>query len=400
MPPNPNGAALPLIVHIIHHFGVGGMENGLVNLINHLPAGRYRHVIISLCAITDFSNRLRDKSVELIPLNRPEGLDPGLHWELWKLLRRLQPAIVHTRNLATLECQFAATLAGCKIRVHGEHGRDIFDIAGKSRKYKLLRKLFRPIISRYLAVSKDLQAWLIQEIGVKPPRVTQIYNGVDNANFFPRSGARTSIGPTGFMDEHSLIVGSVGRMAGIKNYPALAKAFVQLIQSDPALAKRLRLLIVGDGPARHECLVILKNAGYEDLAWLPGTRADIPQLMRAMDVFVMPSLGEGISNTILEAMACGLPVIATRVGGNPELVIDNSNGLLIAADDVAALTKALQFYCQQPSKISEHGSRGRQRIENEFSMSAMIQNYTQVYDALLGKSKLSADALVSSPGKS
>lgn len=400
MPPNPNVAALPLIVHIIHHFGVGGMENGLVNLINHLPAGRYRHVVISLCAITDFSNRLRDKSVELIPLNRPEGLDPGLHWELWKLLRRLQPAIVHTRNLATLECQFAATLAGCKTRVHGEHGRDIFDIAGKSRKYKLLRKLFRPVISRYLAVSKDLQAWLIQEIGVKPQRVTQIYNGVDNASFFPRSGARTSMGPAGFMDEHSLIVGSVGRMAGIKNYPALAKAFVQLIQSEPALAKRLRLLIVGDGPARDECMVVLKNAGYENLAWLPGTRADIPQIMRAMDVFVMPSLGEGISNTILEAMACGLPIIATRVGGNPELVIDNSNGLLIAADDVAALTKALQFYCQQPSKISEHGSRGRQRIENEFSMNAMIQNYTQVYDDLLGKSKLSTDALVSSPGKS
>ena len=400
MQPNPDIAALPLIVHVIHHFGVGGMENGLVNLINHLPAGRFRHVIVSLCAITDFSDRLRDKGVQLIALNRPEGLDPGLYFEVWKLLRRLRPAIVHTRNLATLECQLAATLAGCKIRVHGEHGRDIFDIAGKSRKYKLLRKLLRPVISRYLAVSKDLQAWLIEEIGVKPQRVTQIYNGVDNVNFFPRNGGRTSVGPAGFMDEHSLVVGSVGRMAGIKNYPALAKAFVQLIQSEPDLAKHLRLLIVGDGPAREECLIILKNAGYENLAWFPGTRADIPQLMRAMDVFVMPSLGEGISNTILEAMACGLPIIATRVGGNPELVIDNSNGLLVAAEDVAGLTEALQFYCRQPSKIAEHGRKGRQRIESEFSMSAMMQNYMQVYDELLGKSKQSADALVSSPGKS
>lgn len=380
-----------LIVHIIYHFGVGGMENGLINLLNQLPVEKYRHVIVSLCTVTDFSLRLKNKNVEVLTLNRPAGIDLGLYFVLWKLLRRLRPALVHTRNLATLECQISAAFSGCKLRVHGEHGRDIFDLAGESRKYNLLRRLIRPFISAYIAVSKDLESWLINSIGAKPQRVKQIYNGVDSTRFFPRDGARQIMGPPGFMNDDSIVIGSVGRMAKVKNYPALVEALDRLIKWQPELAAVLRLVIVGDGPTREQCLAQLKNSGLEQVAWLPGAQSDIATVMRAFDIFVLPSLGEGISNTILEAMASGLPVVATQVGGNPELIIENQTGLLVPAGDIDALARALQKYCADLDLRHAHGLAARRRIEQEFSITAMIEGYMDVYDTLLGLKRASTE---------
>ncbi|MFO7580368.1 MAG: glycosyltransferase, partial [Nitrosomonas halophila] len=117
----------PLIAHIIYHLGVGGLENGLVNLINHMPETRYRHVIICLKGYSEFHKRLHRDDIEIIALNKREGNDLRYYGRLFKLLRQLKPAIVHTRNLATIETQLVAVAAGVKARVHGEHGRDVFD---------------------------------------------------------------------------------------------------------------------------------------------------------------------------------------------------------------------------------------------------------------------------------
>ena len=171
----------PLVAHIIHRLAVGGLENGLINLINHMPEDRYRHVIICLANATDYSQRIRRKDVPVIELNQRPGHDFAVHWRLLKLLRRLRPAIVHTRNLSALEFQAVAALAGVYGRVHGEHGRDMYDLDGTSRKYNLLRKTIRPFVQRYTAVSVDLAQWLVDTIGIRPDRVTQIYNGVDAA---------------------------------------------------------------------------------------------------------------------------------------------------------------------------------------------------------------------------
>ncbi|BAN36758.1 group 1 glycosyl transferase [Sulfuricella denitrificans skB26] len=373
----------PLIAHVVQHFGMGGLENGVVNLLNHMPADRYRHAVVCLDGYTDFRHRLQRDDVQFFALHKRPGKDLGLYGRLFRLLRELRPDLLHTRNLSTLEGQFVAAAAGVRARVHGEHGRDVFDLQGKNRKYNLLRKLARPLVHQYIAVSKDLANWLENTVGAAPQRITQIYNGVDSLHFHPRQDERTLIGPDGFMSGSELLIGSVGRMAEVKDYPNLVRAFLRLLSDQPESRKRLRLVIVGEGDSRVECLDLLRTAGAEHLAWLPGERSDVAEIMRALDIFVLPSLGEGISNTILEAMASGLPVVATRVGGNPELVEHDRTGKLVPAGDSAALAQALHSYAQDSVQVKTHGQTAREKIDSRFSMEAMLANYLSVYDRAL-----------------
>jgi sugar transferase (PEP-CTERM/EpsH1 system associated) len=386
----------PLIVHVIHHLGVGGLENGLVNLINHIPSERYRHAIVCLKGYSDFRQRILRDDVEIVALNKREGNDFNLYIDLFRTLRRLQPDIVHTRNLSTIEGQVVAAIAGARVRVHGEHGRDMVDLYGKNRKYNLLRKAIRPLVTHFVAVSKDLENWLIDTIGAAPPRVNQIYNGVDSRRFYPRNGGgcaaggagvstgvRAEVFPEGFIDDNTFVIGSAGRMAEVKNFPSLVQAFLMILKEDPSARQRLRLLIIGEGGARAKCIDMLREAGAESLGWFPGERADIPELMRAMDIFVLPSLGEGISNTILEAMSTGLPVIATRVGGNVELVKEGVTGTLIPPEAPEDLMAAILNYYEHPELITSHGAAAREKIQASFSMEAMTNGYLRVYDRVL-----------------
>lgn len=367
----------PLIAHVIYRLGTGGMENGLVNLINHMPRDRYRHAIICLTGFDDFRRRLRD-DVDVIALGKRDGNDFAMYRKLYRVLRRLSPDIVHTRNLATLETHIVAALAGIKARVHGEHGRDIYDLEGRNRKYLLLRRAMRAFVRHYIAVSADLASWLRDAVHVAPQRLTHIYNGVDSARFTPRNGTRPQLLPPGFANDNSIVIGSVGRLAEVKGYADLARAFVMLLQKAPELAARARLVVVGDGSERRSCEEILARADASQYAWFAGERNDIPQLMQTFDLFVLPSLGEGISNTILEAMASGLPIIATNVGGNPELVTQD-NGMLVAAARPNELVQAMQHYLEQPVLRHAHGAAGRAVIEQRFSMQAMVQGYLDVY---------------------
>jgi len=296
------------IVHVVHGFDTGGMENGMVNLFNTLPPGRFRHTVVALTHFSDFRRRITAQAVEFHALHRPPGRNLGWMVKLWKLLRQIRPDLVHTRNLAALEAQFVAAAAGIRATVHGEHGRDVFDLYGRNWKYNLLRRAARPFVSNYIAVSRDLETWLRLVVGVPPRKLHQIYNGVDSVKFHPRAGVRPEVLPPGFAEAGSTVFGSVGRMVEVKDYPTLTRAFIQMKRHAPERATHARLVIVGEGPARATCLDLLKQAGMAHLAWLPGERHDIATLMQAFDVFVLPSKNEGISNTILEALASGLPV--------------------------------------------------------------------------------------------
>lgn len=371
-----------LIAHVVHHFRVGGMENGMVNLINHMPKDRFKHVIICLDDYTDFSKRIQRDDVQFYALSKPAGRDISWYFRLWRLLRKLKPDVVHTRNLSALEAQFVAAAARVRARVHGEHGRDMFDLHGKNRKYNLLRKLVRPLVGHYIAVSQDLEQWLIHTVGARPQRVSQIYNGVDSTQYFPRVETRT-IGPNGFAAESAFVIGSVGRMAEVKDFPNLVRAFIRLLEIEPTARQRARLVIIGDGVSRATCLALLKAAKAEHLAWLPGERSDVSELMQNMDLFVLPSLGEGISNTILEAMSCGLPVIATDVGGNPELVQNEITGTLVPVSDPEFLAQTLLKYFINNDLLEDHAANSRNRIVSQFSMSAMVQSYLNVYEKVL-----------------
>lgn len=377
----------PLVAHIIYRLDIGGMENGLVNLINAIPATRYRHAIICLTEYTDFRFRIQRPDVEYYALHKRPGKDIGVYPRLWRLLRRLRPDIVHTRNLPALDCLVPAALAGVAARVHGEHGRDMIDLDGSNRKYNLLRRFLRPFAQRYIPLSRDLETWLRDAIGIAPERIDRIYNGVDMDRFHPAAGGRAPLLLAGFALADSIVIGTVGRMQTVKDQTTLVAAFLHLLERVPELRARLRLVLVGDGPLRAVAAQQLERAGVAEQAWLPGARDDIPELMRGFDIFVLPSLAEGISNTILEAMACGLPVVATRVGGNAELVEEGLTGKLIPAADPAAMAAALSVYVRDLLLARRHGIAGRQRIEGHFSMPAMVEGYLAVYDRLLARQR-------------
>jgi len=374
----------PLVAHVIHRLDVGGMENGLVNLINHMPPEAYRHAIICMTDYTDFSLRLRRDDVTLHALHKREGKDPGVHLKLRRLLRTLRPDIVHTRNLATLETQITTALSGVRARVHGEHGWDVGDLDGSHGTRRLMRRLVRPLVGQYIALSRHQMEYLSGAIGVPKARMSHIYNGVETGRFFPAPPGSQSPLPAGFAAPGSLIIGAVMRMQPVKAPEDLAQAFIALRDLLPERFPLLRLVMVGDGPLRESVLRVLTAAGVAEQAWLPGARDDVPDLMRSMDVFVLPSLAEGICNTILEAMASGLPVIATDVGGNPDLVQPGTTGTLVPAGDPKALTQALVAYLTDPHRRTREGLLARARAEKHFSMDAMVHGYMNVYARALG----------------
>jgi glycosyltransferase involved in cell wall biosynthesis len=181
------------------------------------------------------------------------------------------------------------------------------------------------------------------------------------------------------------IVGTVGRMQSVKAQPILARAFVEVLRRHPEWRSRLRLVMVGDGPLRAECETVLREAGAVELAWLPGERNDVPDVMRGLDCFVLPSLVEGISNTILEAMASGLPVVATDVGANRELVQAGVTGTLVTAGDFDALADGLVAMARDPAAAAAMGRAGRAAVEARFSLPVMVAAYERVYDRLLSR---------------
>ncbi len=373
----------PLIVHVIHRLGTGGLENGLVNIINRMPPGRYRHAIICLKDATEFSQRIQRGDVRIICLHRKDGHDFAMFANLFRLLRELKPDIVHTRNLAALECQLPAWLAGVRHRVHGEHGWDVFDPGGTNRKYQWLRRVFRPLVHRYIPLSLQLKDYLTAKVGIPEHKIRLICNGVDTEAFHPAQGGKLGIEACPFPNSEQLILfGTVGRMHGVKDQMTLVKAFLQLLQIMPQAKSSARLVMVGEGPLRQQALDVLQEAGIGDLAWIPGERTDVAAVLRGLDVFVLPSLAEGISNSILEAMATGLPVVATAVGGNPELVVDGVTGRLVESGNPLAMANALVEYLGNRVLIKSHGMAGLHRATERFSLDAMVGRYLAVYDEL------------------
>jgi sugar transferase (PEP-CTERM/EpsH1 system associated) len=368
----------PLIIHIIYRLDVGGLENGLVNLINTMPEERYRHAIICITDATDFRQRIQRPNVSIHELNKAEGKSLWHYWKTYRLLRQLRPDIVHTRNLPTIECQLPAFLAGVAFQVHGEHGWDVYDPDGSNVKYQWLRRLFKIFIDHFVPLSEQLENYLTEKIHVSKKQITRISNGVDTKRFYPNPHGRIAISGCPFISPQDLLVGTIGRMHGVKDQLNLVQAFIELRKAEQT--SHVRLLLVGEGPLRQQATSLLEQAGLIDAAWLPGARNDIADIMRGMDVFVLPSSSEGISNTILEAMASALPVIATDVGGNAELVIDAKTGRIVPKSDHLELAQALASYIQHPELRILHGQAGYQRIQDKFSMHAMVNHYLGVYD--------------------
>ncbi len=372
---------LPLIAHVIYRFGIGGLENGVVNLINHLPESKYRHAVICATDYTDFAKRIQRDGVQVYALHKRPGNDFVAQYQLWKLLRQIKPQIVHTRNFGTIEYSIPAFLAGVSYRVHGEHGRDMLDIDGSKRKYKLLRKGYSPFINRFVAMSQDLQQWLQNDVGIDAEKIVQLYNGVDFSRF--SAAAAPALAQKLGLPPGCFVIGTVGRQQEEKDQRTLIEAFNLLAGLPISQDRELRLVLVGNGPEENNLKNLVNQCNLADKVLFLGVRNDVSQIMALLDLFVLPSLGEGISNTILEAMASGLPVVATNVGGNPELVVEGETGRLVPSQAPKQMARVINDYLNMPQQLAQHGKQGQQRARQLFSLEAMIAHYTAFYDDLL-----------------
>jgi sugar transferase (PEP-CTERM/EpsH1 system associated) len=372
----------PLVLHVIFRLDYGGLENGLVNLVNRMAPGGFRHAIVCLAGYSDFSKRIARADVRVYSLDKRPGKDLRAYLRFWRLLRQMRPDIVHTRNLGTVDLQWIARVAGVRGRIHGEHGWDAADPRGAGARGLTIRRACRGAIQRYVAMSRDLARWLETAVGIAPGRITQIYNGVDSDKFSPRGALPTDLPWAVQPADGRVVFGTVGRLDPIKNQGALLEAFAALVGQEPAGSQRLRLIVVGDGPLATTLRTRAQELGVAALVWFTGARNDIPDLLRAMDVFVLPSLNEGISNTLLEAMATARAVIAARVGGNPELVEPDVTGTLYDADEQGALTAAMREYSRSAERIARRGVAARERVVANFGIGAMVDRYTALYEQL------------------
>jgi sugar transferase (PEP-CTERM/EpsH1 system associated) len=367
----------PLVVHVIHSFAMGGMENGLVNLLNGFDHSLMRHAVICIEHSTDFAKRLH-QPVPIYQLHRSQiGLWP-MRRALFKLLRELKPGIVHGRNITALDAFLPAKLAGVPCCLYSEHGFDMSDPQGLHWKSRWLRKLHRPLIEHFITVSPLLADYLHKHIGVPRKHISPIMNGVDSERF---TSALNPAKLPSHWDQNDLVLGTVGRMQSIKNQSLLLEALAALHRPD------VRLLIAGDGPELSQLQAQAKALQIEQQVWLCGARSDVPELMKCLDLFILPSWSEGISNTILEAMSLGLPVLVSDVGGNPSLITDAA--LRFDPHSLPALLNVVTPLLDNPAQRLALGQANRQQVLAKHSLSVMTAHYQSTYQNALSRCKVS-----------
>ena len=263
--------------------------------------------------------------------------------------------------------------------VHISNRRDMgFKKSGR------LQQLFRHLNPRFdtvVAPARQILSGLAQCEQLDPLRMTWIPNGVDTRKYRPatlqeRLDSRHALG----LDEHAIVFGCVARLTQVKRHIDLVDAFAVVHRSNP----QARLVLVGDGPLLGQVRERIATLRIEDAVLLLSFRDDVDTLLPALDALVLASSSEGMSNAILEAMACGLPVIATAVGGNLHLVQHEATGLLVPAHDPISLAEAMQALATAPQLARRMGIAARARIELEFSLDAMVHAFDQMYRRLLG----------------
>lgn len=361
-------------MHLLNRFDTGGLENGVVNIINNTP--QFRHAVVAVTEITAFKERVKAPGTQFIELRKPPGQGFWIYPQVYKLLRELRPAVLHTRNIGAMEFQWPAWAARVPLRIHSEHGWDMDDLGGVSRRNQLIRRVYGTPAHRFVALSRAIEIYLTGPVGFPSKRVQRICNGVDTRRFAP-----ATVVPEAwpFRRGEHLVIGAVGRMQTVKDPLNLVEAFVRLRELCPAAWPRLRLAMLGGGPLLEAARERLAQAGAAEQAWLPGDRSDVASLLPQVDIFALPSQAEGISNTLLEAMACGCAPVATDVGGNSELVEEGVNGLLVPAADTAALAAALARLVNDTDLRTTLAAASLQRARAQFSLDGMLAAYGRLY---------------------
>jgi len=371
-PPAPAGGrtAACRVLHVVLSLNPGGTERLVVALAERLGTSTPT-AVCCLDEIGAWGEALRLSGVPVASLDRRQGFHPALGRRIATLARDHRADVIHCHHYSPfVYAALSRAFYGGARLLFTEHGR-LAD-APPSAKRRLANAVLARLPDQVFAVSADLKAHLVRE-GFRSDRIRVLHNGIDVGPLptpEDRTAARQALG----VGDDGCLVATVARLDPVKGLGTLVDGFARLRASDP----RARLVIIGEGPERQALQKQTVERNLQESVRLLGHRDDARRLLAGVDVYVNSSTFEGISLTILEAMAACLPVVATRVGGNPE-IIDASCGVLVEAGEAGALAAELAALSGSPGRRLELGSFARQRVERHFSLDRMVREYSLVY---------------------
>jgi len=363
------------VVHILSSFGMGGQERVAFDLaVSQVRAG-CQVTVLSLAPPPDgpLAAELRDAGIGVDRVARPRpGVDPILVLRLARWLRGHRVQLVHTHNrMALIYGAPAAALARAAV-VHTKHGNNP---RGGTR--LVAGNLAARLVDAFVAVSPETAAFARKRREVNERRLMVISNGIELGRFHPAPAARDRVRSELAIPGDAWVFGTVGRIATEKNHALLVRALA------PLLGPGARLVIAGDGPLRAELTELVKTLGVGSFIHLLGARRDVPDVLNALDAFVMSSDTEGLPLVVLEAMATGLPVLSTAVGGIPTVLDQGQTGFLVPAGDEAALRERARQLRDDPAASRASGALARSAAVTRFSAERMQREYLELYARVL-----------------
>jgi glycosyltransferase involved in cell wall biosynthesis len=379
---NPLVSQPRVLFHIINSLHPAGAEQFVVNMLRYHDRSRYFPVCI--CSRAPLGSHLEAAVEQMgVPLYFLEVTEKRLHWvqdpKLDALFKKYRPTIVHT-HLGGIVYAFVLTMKyRTPVRVHTLHSVAAHEMGmGPSRRVRLLAFRFR--VGSFVPVAIAEEVARTFETLYNYPNPILIPNGVSIDAFSPDREVRQRVRRELEVEPQTLVFVHVGRFAAVKNHEMLVAAFAQLVGQQPLPTE---LWLVGDGELRETVQHQVRALGIESRVRFLGVRSDIPDLLRAADVFVFPSRWEGNPLSVMEAMAAGLPVVATAVGGVPELVEDGASGILVPNEDLHGLVAAMQRMAQNPDLREQMGHAARCRAVERFDIRQTVRAYEALYEELL-----------------
>jgi glycosyltransferase involved in cell wall biosynthesis len=363
------------IVHVAKATGIYGMEKHLLSL---LPGLNRSHEVICILLteskkpVDHYIRLLRAAGITVYPVMTNFDIDPKCFFVIAALMRRLQPALVHT-HLIHGDCYgiAAAWLTGCRSIVSTRHNDDSFR---RRLPVRAMSQLLAKRLCRLIAISNWVGQFARQVERIPAEKIVTIYYGLEPLRLsHPERSLRAEFG---YADQ-DIVLGIPARLVEQKGHGCLIEAFAQARTE----TQHLKLLIAGEGPLRPELEKLVREKNLADAVCFTGYRHDIGDILAGIDVFVHPSLWEGFGLSILEAMAMGKPVLATRVSAIPELVGDA--GILVPAREPLPLAKAITTLARDGALRGRLGQQARERWERHFSLETMVRQTASVYDAVL-----------------
>jgi glycosyltransferase involved in cell wall biosynthesis len=358
----------PDLVQIVLSLGAGGTERLVIDM-SRLLAERANVHVLCTDESGEWAEQLTNCNIPVTTLGRQPGFDRALVTQIRQFLRQLEKPVVHCHHYTPFVYGALGSLFSKHRLVYTEHGR--YDDGKPSVKRRLANQFLGRLPGHFFAVSHDLRNHLLHE-GFSPSRMFVNHNGIDISSL-PTPDERERVRAELGLSADDFVVGTVARLHPVKDLRTLLTA-----NSQPSA--RTKLVIVGDGEQRAELEQLSAQLGLTENVHFLGQRADARTLLPALDVFVNCSIIEGISVTILEAMSAGVPVIATAVGGTPEIIHSDAIGTLVPSRDPNALRVALDGLQENPARRKNLSLAARARVQEEFSTTAMVSRYLDAYD--------------------